>query len=217
MSLYKELIELPSEDLLLMIKHSESKREVMRKIGFGGSDGRATKYIFNFIESNNVDISHFVTGGQRRKSTYSIDDLKSAINKSICITEVLRNLQLSEVGGNSQTIKKLIKKHNIPIEHFDIGRARLKNHLVYTEEEILIENSVVSRTVLRSYVIKNKVIPYICECGNDGQWRGEQLTLDLDHKNGNRTDNQPDNLRFLCPNCHTQTPTYRGKNNVRLA
>lgn len=215
MSLYQKLTNLPTEDLLLLINQCKSKREIMRKIGFNGTDARASKYLFNFIELNNVDISHFILGGQRKKSTYNIDDLKNAIKKSICITEVLRNLKLSEVGGNAQTIKNLIKKHDISTDHFDIGKARQRNHPVYTKEEIFIENSVVSRTVLRSHTIKNKIIPYICECGNAGEWKGEQLTLDLDHTNGNRVDNRPENLRFLCPNCHSQTTTFRGKNNKR--
>lgn len=50
------------------------------------------------------------------------------------------------------------------------------------------------------------------ECGLDPIWNGKPLTLQVDHINGDNTDNRPENLRFLCPNCHTQTPTYAGRN-----
>lgn len=51
-----------------------------------------------------------------------------------------------------------------------------------------------------------------CEgCGGD-EWRGAPIPLELDHINGDRRDHRLENLRLLCPNCHAQTPTYRGRN-----
>lgn len=56
-------------------------------------------------------------------------------------------------------------------------------------------------------------LEYKCAfCGNTGEWLGQKLTLQLDHINGKNNDYRIENLRFLCPNCHSITPTYAGKN-----
>ena len=49
-------------------------------------------------------------------------------------------------------------------------------------------------------------------CGNNGIWNNQKLVLQLDHKNGDNTDNRLSNLRLLCPNCHSQTDTFSGRN-----
>lgn len=80
-------------------------------------------------------------------------------------------------------------------------------------EESFIENSSTTRAVIRRYIIRHNLIPYVCEkCGNDGNWQGQILTLQLDHKNGVNNDHRLENLRWLCPNRHSQTETFTGRN-----
>ena len=55
-------------------------------------------------------------------------------------------------------------------------------------------------------------LEYKCECGITDTWQGKKITLELDHINGINSDNRIENLRYLCPNCHSQTPTFRGRN-----
>ena len=53
---------------------------------------------------------------------------------------------------------------------------------------------------------------YSCECCGISEWQGKIIVLECDHIDGNHKNNTPDNLRLICPNCHSQTETYKNKN-----
>ena len=65
------------------------------------------------------------------------------------------------------------------------------------------------RKGVKNIFVKIKGVKEECVlCGQNNIWNGKKLVLQLDHKNGNNKDNRIENLRILCPNCHTQTETY---------
>lgn len=77
----------------------------------------------------------------------------------------------------------------------------------------LSKNSETSRDVVKRYIIKHNLIVYQCnECKIINTYNNKPIILHLDHINGIANDNRIENLRFLCPNCHSQTDTYCGKN-----
>ncbi len=81
------------------------------------------------------------------------------------------------------------------------GKTRIKNIKDYA-----------TRASVRKRIIKESLIPYECnECGISN-WNGQKLSLHLDHMDGNNWNHELSNLRFLCPNCHSLTETYTGKN-----
>ena len=83
----------------------------------------------------------------------------------------------------------------------------------YSLNQVFCKNSPVTQKVLRGYIIRHNVIPYICKiCGCDGNWQGGQISLEIHHQDGDNSNNEISNLSYLCPNCHAMTDNYRGKN-----
>lgn len=88
-----------------------------------------------------------------------------------------------------------------------------KSSRYINNEEVFKKDSTYSPQRIRSRFLKENFIVYECsECNNQGKWNNKDLTLQLDHINGINNDNRLDNLRWLCPNCHTQQETYGKKN-----
>lgn len=155
---------------------------------------------------------------------YTKEWLQELCESSYSYVEVLRKAG-RRGGGAQQTLKKKIAEYGIDTSHFT-GQEWFKtpgreNELSekcggkekYSLEEVFIKDSPVTQKVLRGYVERHHIIEYKCQtCGCDGHWQDGEISLEIDHINGDNTDNQIQNLRYLCPNCHALTETYRGRN-----
>lgn len=69
-----------------------------------------------------------------------------------------------------------------------------------------------TRAAIKKYIL-NKSNRTCSECGNGETHNNKPLVLQMDHKDGNKFNNSENNLRLLCPNCHSQTPTWTGRTN----
>lgn len=141
------------------------------------------------------------------------EELTEAILKSSCVREVLVNLEMPITDSGYHTIWKWIKKFDLNTSHFVKSNNRNRLHKKLSNEEIFIENSGYSKPRIKERIIKDKLIDYKCQRCGLTEWQGEQISLHLDHISGNRDDDRLENLRFLCPNCHSLTETYCGKAN----
>jgi 5-methylcytosine-specific restriction endonuclease McrA len=145
-----------------------------------------------------------------------MDNLKEIVERSYSIAQVLKELGLKPIGGNYRILKRKLKEQDISTSHFT-GMAHNKGKTWSRPKvptaEILKEGSNFQTFKLKNRLLKEKLIENKCvDCGLTDTYNGKPLSLHLDHINGDNTDNRIENLRMLCPNCHSQTDTYAGKN-----
>ena len=163
---------------------------------------------------------------ENRKKTSRIwkissEDFKNVVAHSNSYSDIARYFNYSLNSAIFNMIKKRMTMENISL--YVIENAQKKQRIEMLKKlhnskktplkDILVENSSYNRSHLKARLIKEGLLEEKCyKCGLGSEWQGEQLTLQLDHKNGINNDNRLENLWLLCPNCHSQTPTFNGKN-----
>jgi hypothetical protein len=154
-----------------------------------------------------------------------IEKLREVVLNVKSAAEACRKLNLNDNGGNLTRLKKLVESKDIDTSHWTSqlwskGKTCIDDVRIPSKEnsydKIFCKNSKVNPTVIKKIVITKNLLIYKCAiCGIDPMWNGAELRLQMDHINGIRTDNRLENLRMLCPNCHSQTDTYCSKNRKR--
>ena len=147
--------------------------------------------------------------------------LRLAVHQSSSIRQVLNLLGLKEAGGNYTQISKYIKEFGLSTKHFK-GKAWNKGLKGIGKPRILLEDILIQESFFQSFKLKKRLFlaglkePRCEECGWAEMSEDGRIPLELDHINGNSRDNRLENLRVLCPNCHSLKPTHRGRNKVKL-
>lgn len=151
---------------------------------------------------------------------YTEEQFREAVKTSDSIREVLGKLGLKEAGGNYQTAKSFMLQHKIDSSHFTRkknARDALPKRERKSWSQILIKSNMGLNPGQKERLFVEELIPSVCQSCNVGTvWNDEPLRLHIDHINGDNFDNRLENLRVLCPNCHSQTDTYCGRNKKEI-
>lgn len=162
------------------------------------------------------------TGGARIK--YTKDKLEKLAVESFSVCEVIRKLGLRESGGNHNHISKRLRSYEISTQHFrgkgaNFGIRHKGGPRKKTWQERLVKragNKRQAARLLRRALVESG-IKYQCNECKISEWNGKEVTLHVNHIDGDWLNDSRNNLEFLCPNCHSQTPTWGSKNMVHVA
>lgn len=150
-------------------------------------------------------------------SDVSEDEFRSAYQRATSFMDVLRVLKLSCTARRRDQVKQIARFLNLDLTRFDglRGTGGGQNWLG-VEHHLRHKRARGKLGALRKSLLEMGR-SYVCEgCGQLPTWHGKPLVLQLDHKDGDKFNDCDDNLRFLCPNCHSQTPTFAGRNRKRM-
>lgn len=152
--------------------------------------------------------------------SWSDEQLIEIVKSSTSVRAVIKNLGLIPAGGNYSQVTRAISRLNLKTNHFK-GKAWNKGLTGIGKPRIPLPQILVRGTIFQSYKLKARLFKEgikkkECEqCGWSKTTPDGYLPLELDHVNGDNTDNRLGNLRVLCPNCHSLQPTHRGRNQKR--
>ena len=144
------------------------------------------------------------------------ENIEKIIKECYSIADVCRCLNIKPSGSNYKTIHHYINVYNLDVKHFTGKRVNIGNKLNKKYEKdvyyYLTQDSYIQTTTLKWKLISSGLKKYKCEECGLSKWNGKQIVLQLHHINGDTSDNRLENLKLICPNCHSQTDTFTGKN-----
>jgi len=152
------------------------------------------------------------------KRRYTKEKFTQAWLSSKTIGEVARKLGCNHSGGGYLVLRRAAHQLNLPVDHlieYGLNAGPGYNHIKFIPlSEILVENSTYTNIArLKIRLLREGILEAKCYAKDCGliQWKGKAISLQLNHINGYKHDHRIENLRLLCPNCHSQTATFAEK------
>jgi hypothetical protein len=209
------------EELRRLVASSNSSTEVLEKLGLevhGNNFHRLRARILNL----DIDASHFSRARTRRANrdmSWTDEDLRAAVAATFTIAQVIRAVGLIPAGGNYDQVQRRIRELGIDTSHFK-GRGWNRGTKLQPQaialSKLLVAGRWTASHKLKLRLFREGLKEAKCElCGWCERAPDGRIPVELDHINGDKNDNRLENLRILCPNCHSLQPTHRGLNQRR--
>lgn len=190
-------------------------RDLLQRVGLAAYGGNYESIRKRLARLDALE-PRFRAGARRTPSELpelTRDDLLAAIGGARSLADVLRALGLPTSASAYRLLRARLAADGLDVTNLPglawRGGQRIPRLPL---EAFLVVGRPVTMAHLKGRLLREGVLEPCCAMCGLSTWRGQPAPLELDHINGDRTDNRLENLRLLCPNCHAQTPTYRGKN-----
>lgn len=193
------------------VKKSTNFGQVLSELGFSPTNTTQRHRLLEIVHQAKIDYSHFNAKRLGKWTDRLI--LVQLVEKSDSMGEFLTLMGLAQKGSNYAFAKRKLAELNIDTSTWS-RQTKGKSYLTIPLEEILRgKHPSYSRFSLKQRLLKEGIKSNKCEeCGLEGTWNGKPINMHIDHINGKHDDHRLNNLKMLCPNCHSQTETYGGKN-----
>jgi HNH endonuclease len=200
------------------IATSSSFVAALTKLGVDPANGLGEK-LRRRVRRLAISTRHFAASasGKGVKTRWTDDQLQEAVATSTSVAQVIRAIGLIPAGGNYDQVQRRIAKLGLNTSHFK-GSAWSAGLSVSCRPatplaEVLVAGRPVTSHQLKQRLFREGLKKPACElCGWADVASDGRIPVELDHVNGDKTDNRLENLRILCPNCHSLQPTHRGLN-----
>lgn len=195
------------EKLIELVQQGLSMKKIADLTGLATSTVAYWLKKYEIATLNTIKISHIWA--------ISDEDFIKNVAESMTYRELCSKCGLKSHGNNNKTVQRRIKIMGLTTDHFqkcyDVSN---KTNIMSKEDFVkrLTKESLITTGSLKRFILKFNLLPHKCDCGIDKEWLGKPISLQLDHIDGDKHNNEIQNLRFICPNCHSQTKTFAGRN-----
>jgi hypothetical protein len=209
----RRVSKVSDEELLAAAEGAANMRQLLRTLGIAAYGGNYESIRLRLARLGGLP-RHLAPRPPCVLEEASDEQVRDAVMQAVTLAGALRTLGYAPTPTLSRALSRRIRAAGFDVSHM-LGRGwsrGLPGQPRIPLEDVLVRGSTYQTHDLRLRLLREGVMQHVCACCERSEWQGRPIPLELDHIDGDRSNNELSNLRLLCPNCHAQTDTYRGRN-----